>query len=98
MGQVTLRYRALAIADLQRIALYTHETHGEEQAALYMTRLREALEKLASFPRLGRAAAVPGYRVLTVAEHVVFYRLDGDTVWIVRVLHQRRHPPRKLQG
>ena len=56
-------------------------------------RLLTATERLALFPESGRV--VPefpalGYREIIVSSYRVLYRLEGNTVWIVAVVHGRR--------
>lgn len=47
---------------------------------------------LADHPRLGpaRPEIASEARVLTVGDHLVIYRVDGDDVQIVRVVHGAR--------
>jgi plasmid stabilization system protein ParE len=51
---------------------------------------------LAEGGRIGHAASVDGYRALRSGSHMVFYREEGDTLFIARVLHQAMHATRHL--
>jgi toxin ParE1/3/4 len=77
--------------DLESIYLYGYHKWGEAAAERYVTRIAEALDALARFPRLGRRSerrADEGY-VLTVSQHIIVYRFEGDEVLVTRILHQR---------
>lgn len=58
-------------------------------------RIDAAVANLAEFPRMGRAGRVPGTRELFPNEtYRVVYEFDGETVWILAVVHtSRRWPP-----
>lgn len=84
----------LAATDLKGIWRYSFERWGAEQADRYLFELEAGIAQLAGNPQLGKAreAIRPGYRSLQLARHSVFYRLTGDAVEIVRVLHERMEP------
>ena len=81
---------AAARADLRAIARYTERKWTPAQAKTYLGLLARGFAQLARRPKLGktREDIAPGYRSLPVGRHLIFYRLDGKTVVIVRVLHQ----------
>jgi len=68
-------------------------------AEALVERLLIATERLAVFPESGRV--VPqcpalAYREIIVSSYCVLYRLEGNTMWIVAVVHGRwllRHEP-----
>ena len=37
-----------------------------------------------------------GYRSLQTNKHVAYYRVDGEDIYIVRVLHERMLPEKHL--
>lgn len=89
------RLSRLAEADLQHIAQYTFETWGEEQTRRYMGDLRDCIERVGKSPMLGRADNIEAdYRRIEQGKHVVFYRLEGKDVLILRILHYRMLPAR----
>jgi len=51
---------------------------------------------LLDFPNVGPGFGRRGLRRKGCGSHVIFYRIDGDIVRIVRVLHQRMDPSRHL--
>jgi toxin ParE1/3/4 len=75
--------------DLRGILLYTERRWDKRQRSAYKARLDHAMRELARFPNLGRARddISPGLRGFPVEAHIIFYRVDDQTVRIVRVLH-----------
>jgi toxin ParE1/3/4 len=54
----------------------------------------EKVDRLETFPLLGRVGIVPSTRELVIHEnYIVYYSVDGDRVQILRVLHVRRKYP-----
>lgn len=92
------RLSRLARLDLFEIADYTLETWGEEQAYRYVDGLEACFHLLAESPGIGRAYdhLRSGYRRLEHSKHIVFYRVDSEGVFIVRILHERMIPRRYL--
>ena len=86
-----LAFSPAAQDDLRTIVRWGIRRWGETAAREYVEELRQDIDRLHQFPELGRSVEdlFPGARVLTTGTHRVFYRIDGDTVRIVRVLHQR---------
>ena len=89
--------RPLAVADLERIWLYTLEEWSAEQADRYLRSISDALGRLAGDPKAGRSAETirAGYWSLHVGRHLVFYTFTDEAVSVRRVLHDqmdfRRH-------
>ena len=81
--------------DIEQILRYTEETWGEAQAVVYHQLLDDALRRLLEGPGEGRGSAdMPKTPLaLPVGSHVVVYRVQGDTIGVVRVLHQRMSLP-----
>jgi len=88
-------------SDLRKIWRYTFVTWSEEQANTYVGDIRAAFEKIANAPeRVGRSYdfLIPGLRAYNVGKHLVFYTIpDADTVFIVRVLHEKIDFARNLK-
>lgn len=93
-----LEIQPLARRDLKEIWIYTYETWDAEQADRYLRDLGSKIALLESNPRLGRTRddVRPGCRSLEVNRHVVYYRIDGAAVRVLRVLHDRMDPERRL--
>ena len=77
--------------DLDSIFEYSVRTWGYERAIRYAESITETLNRLLTFPMLGhgRGNLRPGIRAYSIAEHIVFYLLRDDQIYIVRVLHVR---------
>ncbi|MCH7936905.1 MAG: type II toxin-antitoxin system RelE/ParE family toxin [Proteobacteria bacterium] len=89
-----------ADADLGDIYTYSWRTFGEARADTYFLELRDCLEMLAGSPRLGHAAdlILPGLRRHTHASHVVFYTIEENAIFVVRVLHRSMDSERHFTG
>jgi toxin ParE1/3/4 len=75
--------------DLKDIWLYTADTWGDEQADNYVLLLQKRFKSLATSPFMGpaRPDVGDGCRYLPEGKHLIFYRVDDDTVVILAVLH-----------
>ena len=82
---------ARAEDDIRLIFIYGLTTRGEAAADRYLSRLHDTFRQLLDFPEIGRRedAISTGLRSVVPREHRAFYRIEDDTVRIVRVLHQR---------
>jgi toxin ParE1/3/4 len=78
--------------DLKEISVYTLKQWGIEQADRYTYQLENALKTAAENPYLGAAFTDirHGYRKIIVETHRVYYRVENDSVTIIRILHQSR--------
>jgi toxin ParE1/3/4 len=86
-----IRFTEQADSDLLNIYIYTHRNWGAQQATRYTDLMREALQKIAKKPnRIGtvdRSYLCPGYRSYHQQRHLIFYRVEGNYVEILRFLH-----------
>lgn len=66
-------------------------------AETFFRKADKALSRLQKFPRSGRVLSefpdLP-FREVIVAPYRFFYRIKGDTVWIVAVWHGAQLPPK----
>jgi len=87
-----------AQADLRAIKRYSAQEWGAARGARYMAANQVRFSALLRHPDLGpdRTDLGAAYRSLLVGGHVIFYRHDGETVEIIRVLHQRMDAKRHL--
>ncbi len=70
------------------------------QAAITIDdRIREQVDGLEQFPESGRPGRVEGTRELVIQRtpYIVAYRIVGDTVQILRVLHGSRQWPEDIR-
>lgn len=88
----TLELSPLAKEDLADIREYSVVQFGEDVADDYVRGFAEAFDRLIDFPKIG--PVVPNVtgerRMLSHRSHYIFYRLNGDSIWIIRILHKAR--------
>ena len=87
-----------AETDLEDIWIYSLTEWGEAQADNYHEELTTAIHQLASNPKFGRSieAIRANYRAASIRRHVIYYRLGGEVIRIMRVLHERMEPRQHL--
>lgn len=79
----------LAEADLEEIWVYTAQQWSAAQAEAYTNEIIDTFEDIAADRRVGRPVSVRnGYLKTLVGRHVIFFRNDGGTKTIIRILHQ----------
>lgn len=93
-----IRLRAAAASDLSAILEYSIETFGREIGEDYLRSFGQAFDLLSRHPKVGavRNDIQPPIRCLPHRSHRIFYDLDQETVWIVRILHQAMDAERWL--
>lgn len=87
-----LDIKAAARAELAQIYDYSVAEFGPTVAETYLAGLRNTLDHLLEFPFMGTIYpdVIPEIRVILYRSHRVFYRIEGDKVLIVRLLHKMR--------
>ncbi|MCC7424396.1 MAG: type II toxin-antitoxin system RelE/ParE family toxin [Planctomycetaceae bacterium] len=77
-----------AQSDLREIRAYVAQ-HNQEAAGRIIRSIRDRIKLLARHPGLGqrREEISPDLRNFPVGRYVIFYRIDGQTLIILRVLH-----------
>ncbi|WP_193045220.1 type II toxin-antitoxin system RelE/ParE family toxin [Mycolicibacterium baixiangningiae] len=80
-----------AQVDLEQIWDCTCDRWDADQAERYIRVLQRAVERVADNPLIGRACdeVRVGYRRHAVGSHTLYYRVAGDLIVVVRVLHKR---------
>jgi toxin ParE1/3/4 len=89
-----LEWSVLALSD--RDAIFDYIEADSPQAAIAVdNRIRVQVESLADFPESGRPGRVEGTRELVIhsTPYIAAYRIAGDTVRILRVLHGAQQWP-----
>ena len=93
-----------AKADLRDIYRYTEEAWSREQADRYVDAPWERFQFMAEEPgrfRL-REDLFPGCRIAPQGKHVILFRIQGDRLAVVRILHGAmdlsRHIPPDVTG
>jgi len=92
-----LEWSVFARADRKSIFDYIEEDNP--RAAITVDeRIRTRVVSLAQFPEMGRPGRIEGTRELVVSgtPYIAAYRITGDTVQILRVLHGAQKWPDKM--
>lgn len=91
-----MKVRFTPQARAQLLAARNYIRERNPVAALdFRAKVESRLRQLASFPHIGHAipeASDGSYRQILVDKYRFFYRIDGDTVWIVAVWHGKQLP------
>ena len=95
-----LRLREAAAADLAEILEDSVERFGEPVAEDYLRSFEHAFDRLRDYPRCGalRTDLDPPIRSLSHRSHRIFYDIEGETIWIVRILHHAMDERPRLGG
>jgi toxin ParE1/3/4 len=92
---VRIDWRPAAARDVASLREYIDE-QSPAGAEATVRRIFMSAESLMQFPRRGRSGQLAGTRELVVpgSPYVVIYRVDGDVIVILRVIHgAQRWPP-----
>jgi toxin ParE1/3/4 len=84
-----IRWTEPAVRDLTQIADYLDEHAGSSVARRIALSVYEGVGALVQFPNQGRTGRKSGTRelVLSGSPYVAVYRLQGDAIEILRILH-----------
>lgn len=99
---MTLDFTDAAVCDLRSISAYTRESWSDEQEQKYLAEMWAQFEKIQKAPEdwRFREDLFPGCQIAAQGKHVVLFRIKGDLLQIVRVLHSamdfKRHIPDDL--
>ena len=93
-----LRIKPEAESDLSKIFEYTALNWGIDQAEKYQDDLFAGMLLLTKNKEIGKLYPYTkeSYRKLHVKRHLIFYRIDGQTCIIVRILHDRMDIKKQL--
>lgn len=86
-----LRWSAAARRDLLDIWAWRGREHPERGDKV-LDQIQVAGERLTRFPQLGPpySRMAPDARKVSAAGYLIFYRIDPDSIFVVRVVDQRR--------
>jgi len=96
MTRKAMRLEWSIFAQADRDAIFDYIEADSPQAAITVDdRIRERTEALTRFPTCGRVGRVEGTRELVIGRtpYIAAYRITGNTVRILRVLHGSRRWP-----
>lgn len=84
--------------DLISIYTFSFQKFGESRADAYLLALEERFYALVERPFLGRSIdhIRQGYRRYEHISHSIFYKVEGDNVIIVRILHSSMDSDRHI--
>jgi toxin ParE1/3/4 len=93
-----LLFAPAAARDLEKVSDDIKAAAGERVALSFVRRMRQSLERLVEFPRMGRLRPSfgAGVRSWALSPYVAFYRQVGSDVEIIRILHGKRRLTRSL--
>jgi toxin ParE1/3/4 len=88
-----------ARSDLVDIWAETYRQWGAAQADRYLDDIDRALQGLIANPQMGSDCSdlLQGARKLITGRHLVFYEVDPDRIFVIRILHQSMDVPRHLR-
>lgn len=96
MADVRIRYTRQAVDDLDAIFDYVC-LENPVAAEKLLSAFDSSIRRLKSNPYIGAALrtdepmfVVHGYRYLVVSPYLIFYRVEGQDVYIGRILHSRQ--------
>jgi toxin ParE1/3/4 len=94
----SVRKSARAERDLIGIWEYSFEEWNVAQADKYLDELDETIQLLVRNPELGvnRDFVRPGFRVIFVNRHAIYYTVTDTEIYLVRVLHEDMDPARHM--
>ena len=94
---MNVKWLRIALQNLDDEAEYIADD-SERASTKVVTAIRDAVKLLADFPALGRPGRVSGTRELVVPDtpYIIPYRVRGNTVEILRVLHSARKWPSRF--
>jgi toxin ParE1/3/4 len=100
MSKNQFRISQEAIADLNKIWVYTLNKWSKERADRYYDLIIAEIEFVADNFMAGKSAEQTrkNYRVTKIKSHLIFYRkAENDIVEIVRILHHRMDIKKRLK-
>ena len=80
-----------AISDLEEIWLYTVEKWSVDQADRYYNLIFDEIHFICKDINAGKSMehVRKGYRASKVKSHLIFYRVQNNSVEIIRILHEQ---------
>lgn len=75
--------------DLKSILTYTKHVWGEVQAEKYSQKISAICSKLANLSHIGILSdyILEDTRKIVVDKHIIFYKVEAETILILRILH-----------
>ena len=95
---MTLDFTDAAVSDLRSIRNYTLNAWGEEQEQIYLDSLWSRFEEIIEDPERWRYREdlFPKCQIAAQGKHVILFRVQGNVLQIIRILHGAMDFPRHL--
>ncbi|MDF1670608.1 MAG: type II toxin-antitoxin system RelE/ParE family toxin [Roseovarius sp.] len=92
-AELPLRLTPQAQTDLEDIWLYSAQTWSPDQADTYLDGLGESMNALCAMPTMAREYPEfsPTVRIHPNGSHLIIYRIDADTLDVIRILGARQN-------
>lgn len=87
-------YTDPAEQDLRDIFSFTLRRWGRDQLNTYAEKIDQMIAEIMADPHIGRPRL--GLLRMTVGRHHIYYRIESETIYIIRVLHNRMDVVRHL--
>jgi toxin ParE1/3/4 len=94
---VIIRWTPTALHDIQSAHDYV-ASDKPDAAVGVVEELLEAIDALTRHPQMGRRGRVAGTRELIVRPYVIVYRVRGEAIELVAILHTARRWPDSFQS
>lgn len=90
-----LRTAPAARQDIRDIRVYSKARFGPRVSRQYLDGLIASFDRLADRPQVGsvESGLGDGMRSLAYRSHRIYYRVEGDDLLVVRILHHARNVP-----
>ena len=82
-----------ADADIENIYVYSFQNFGQSKADAYYLKIKERLSDIKDNPKIGRNTDFikKSTRKLSVEKHDIYYKILGNRIFIIRILHQNMY-------
>jgi toxin ParE1/3/4 len=92
---MTYQFTTSAKEDIVQLELYLIDVFRVDRAQQVIDAIVKQIELLLTFPELGkvplyRSLRVQQYRYLIIEKQYIFYKILGESMIIVRILHQKK--------
>lgn len=84
--------------DITDILQYTITQWGEAQAYTYLGVVKDTISTIRDYPKMGhgRSGLPAVYKIFPAGKHIVVYRVEDTTIYILRVLHEKMDITHKI--
>jgi len=98
MAKPEYRLSPRALEDMESVWLYSMSQWGLDQATMYIDDLATTFNFLATNPKSGKDCSNirVGYRKHPTLKHIIYYRITGYGIEVIRVLHDHQLASRYL--